>query len=261
MTPPLLNITLSHEELGLLLRLLNLAPIPGLRPTFAATPEQEAFGLAVAARALRARELAQLDADGQFVLHTAVAALIGVVALPERAVVVQHIRTDVTVRDMYAARRGAAVVSYTTPEVGLYQFSALPDLATLIERVLAFCDGDDLPVPPAMPAFVIDDAALRAVRSSADAGDADAAEHGLLQAHAPPASAAALAAALTTPHRLSIIFEITPQGDAAPVVNEITLLGGAAGAWLMLPGATEGSRQLQPITTDALHTLLAERLG
>ncbi len=258
--PALLQLLLTYEELALVLKLVNAATLPGLRQptTEPRTAEQEMQALAYAERSLRARELARLTPEGQFVVNTALLSAVSVCAYADRALLVQHIKPDHTLVEFYGAHKDGAVVTQSQPEPGLYQLAVYQDPAELITQALASSDCLSLGPAPG-EALTIGDDALRQARQCAEQGMvAEAAA--LLAVDNDAASAAAVAAALAGPHALSILSVYERQTDHTARVRELTVLHTPEAAWLMTTLPEQQARRLWPITSAELGDVLMEHM-
>ena len=112
---PPLAVTISREELLAILNVLRSPTIPGLdsEPSGELTPEQEAFAIVVARRALLARGLAQLRADGEFLVQRGLLAAVGACAYAQDSILVLHLARRrpspaASLRQHPRGRRGSA---------------------------------------------------------------------------------------------------------------------------------------------------------
>ncbi len=259
-SPVLLRIILTYEELSLVLKLMNAATLPGLKPpqTEPLTPEQEVQGLLFAERSLRARELARRTADNHLVVHAALLSAVGACAYADQVVIVQHIRANGEVIDLYGSVQDELVVAHTLPEPGLHQLSVLEDIAALATQALAACGCESLQ-PASGGSLTVTDEALRQTQELAQQGALREATARLVGAADAP-FAAALVEALSAPHAVSIFLFLRRQADGTIVPYELSVLHTAATAWLFtqLP-QSEGVRRVAPVTTRGLlDALMAE---
>ncbi len=259
-SPVLLRIILTYEELSLVLKLMNAAALPGLRPPQAEplTPEQEVQGLLFAERSLRARELARRTADNHLVVHAALLSTVGACAYADHVVVAQHIRASGEVIDFYGSAQEELVVAHTLPEPGLHQLAVLEDITALASQALAACDCLSLQ-PGNGASLTVTDEALRQTQDLAQQGALQEAAARLVGAGDAP-SAVALVGALSVPHAVSIFLFLRRQADGTLARHELSVLHTAQAAWLFtqLPHR-EGVRRVVPVTTAALlDALMAE---
>src|SRR4051812_13905336 len=102
------TITVSPEELLVILNTLETQAIPGLVADtwIGLTPEQQDLTLSVAARALEARGLAQVDDAGQLRVHRGLLTAVGVCAYPDRSTVIDHWSADGDAQRFFAHTLG-----------------------------------------------------------------------------------------------------------------------------------------------------------
>ena len=259
-TPALLQLLLTYEELALVLKLVQASTLPGLRPPQSGprTAEEEQQSLMYAERSLRARELARLTPDGQFVVHKALLSAVGVCAYADQALLVQHIKPDHTFVEFCGSQKDGAVVTHAQPEPGLYQLSVLQDPTELVAQALASCDCQNLKAAPGQTLTVADDV-LRQARELAEQGLVNEAT-ALLAANNEAASAASVAEVLAAPHALSILMFLERQPDDSMRAQEITVLHSSQAAWLMTKLPEQDARHLRPITSAELEGILLEHM-
>jgi hypothetical protein len=254
-----LSMLLTYEELSLTLRLVNAATLPGLRApqSVPLTDEQFAQGLVYAERSLRARELARITPDGNFVVHAALLSAVGVCAYADQALIVQHMQPDGTVVELYGSRKDDAVVAYTLPEPGLYQLSVLENSAILANQVLQACDCMNLKTANSSSITVADDI-LKQARELAEQGLVSEAA-ALLRGGNDQTSVETVVDALAAPHSVSIWIVLERQADDTVARHELTVLRTADSAWLMTQ-EDAGLRTLRQTTSEELHNVLMARM-
>lgn len=252
-----LSMLLTYEELSLVLRLIKASTLPGLRApeSVPLTDEQFAQGLVYAERSLRARELARITPDGNFVVHTALLSAVGVCAYADQALIVQHMQPNGTVVELYGSRKDDAVVAYTMAEPGLYQLSVLENSTSLANQVLHACDCMNLTPANISPITVADDV-LKQVRELAERGLVAEAS-ALLKGDNDQTSVEAIVNALAASHSVSIWIVLERQADDTVATSELTVLRTADSAWLMTQeGDVAGLRTLRPTSSDELYNVL-----
>ncbi len=260
-TRQIVEVILSREELALVLALIRADTIPGLGadPLGELTPEQRNLGLIFAERALRARELARLDANGQLLVQNALLNMVGACAFAQTSVLVQHHFPDGRPPAQYFGHiREGILVAHTLPDQALHRLALVPDRTALIEQIISVCQASNLPRMPAVE-MQVERAALAQVREAAAqnqaAGAAILVQHG---AEAEPAQQ--FAQSLAEPHHLAIlqIVQIHPQDQMH--LWDLTLLHTAQAAWLAypLPNPVDGQDvyMLRSISTPELVRLL-----
>lgn len=259
-TPALLQLLLTYEELALVLKLVNASTLPGLRSSQVEprTPEQEMQSLMYAERSLRARELARITPDGQFVVHNALLSAVGVCAYAQEALMLLHIRPDRTLIEFCGSQKDGTVVTYTQPEPGLYQLSVLQDPADLVAQALASCDCQSLPVAQGKT-LTVADITLKQAREFAEHGLVREAA-ALLAADNDATSAATVAELLAAQHALSILMFLRRQPDDTVLTQELTVLHTPQVAWLMTQLPDQATRHLRPISSPELSDVLREHM-
>jgi len=257
-----LTVMLSREELLAVLNVLRAATIPGLdrEPSGGLTPEQEAFALVVARRALLARELAQMRADGEFLLQRALLAAVGACAYAQASILAYHWPwgAQAPLR-LFGHVRGDDVVAHTRPDPVLHRFTVLPSNDALIEHVLAFCQFEAAPPRVAFD-FTVPRQDFADARQFAIAGNATAATALLVQDGVPDAAAVALVATWAAAPRVSVLQTLIQQGNQAVREREFTLVRDDQTAWWVAP--TPGAEAQAPVRVktasgDEIRALLA----
>jgi hypothetical protein len=258
-----INILLSREELLLVLDLLQAETIPGLDadPTLGdLTPEQRNLALTVAERALRARELVQLEADGELVIHKRLLTAVGVCAYSHSAVLVYHwpSQAETPVR-YFGHRRDEDVVAHSVPDSTLHMFSLLASTAQLVEQILAVAQYQEVATDAVE--FNVPAPVLGQARELATGTETDAALAVLTESDVAAVSAQAFVDALAGDPRITIMQLIKQQDQDDPMRQDITLLQNGNTAWLVSqqPGndidmrvKTVAQTELMSLLTDAL---------
>ncbi len=261
-SPVLLRITLTYEELSLVLKLINGAPLAGLRPAQAEplTPEQEVQGLLFAERSLRARELARRTSDDHLVLHAALLSTVAACAYAEHVVVVQHIRTSGEVVELYGSLKEDVVVGHTLPEPGLHQLTVFQDIAALATQALAVCECQSLRPANGDPLMVTAEA-LRQALELAQQGSLQDTVARLVGMPDEP-SASALVEGLNQPHAVSVFLLLRRRTDGTIGRHELTVLHSSEAAWLLsaVP-AHDDVRRITPVSTPELFDVLVTELS
>jgi hypothetical protein len=234
---PPLAVTLSREELLAVLNVLRAPTIPGLdrEPSGELTPEQEAFALVVARRALLARELAQMRADGELLVRRGLLAAVGACAYAQDSILAYTwpAGAQAPLR-LFGHIRGDDVVAHTRPAEVLHRFTMLPSKAALVAHVLAFC-GFDAAAPTAAFDFTVSRQDFADARQYASAGNRVAAIELLVRNGAPEAAAASLVATWAAAPRVSVLQTLTQQGNQAVRTREFTLTHSGQHAWWAAP--------------------------
>lgn len=235
-TRQIVEVILSREELALILTLIRADTIPGLEadPLGELTSEQRNLGLIFAERALRARELARLGANGQLLVQNALLNMVGACAFAQTSVLVQHHFPDQHPPAQYFGHiREGILVAHTLPDQALHRLALVPDRTALIEQIISVCQASNLPRTAAVE-MRVSRAALAQVREAAAQNQAAGAAI-LVQQGAVVESARLFAQALAAPHHLSVIqiIQIHPQDQMH--LWDLTLVHSDQTAWLAYP--------------------------
>ncbi|MFN8468707.1 MAG: hypothetical protein U0X20_24325 [Caldilineaceae bacterium] len=260
--PNLPRVLLSHNELSVILNLLSVASIPGVGadPLGDLTAEQQAYGLMVAERGLRARELAVINDGGRLLVQQAVLELVGSCVLAEGTLVVTTIgATEGSGVQWFGHRLGETFVVHTLPDVVLHQFSQVPDRAALVRLIV---DAAALPDTPDAPSLLLTQPAaiIAAVRELALQSSSAAVET-LLASGADYDAAAAFVAVLANRHAVTIIQSVHRLAAEKAAISTVTLLYNSSDLWLMteLDGDTESAVfLLRPATRTQAEQLIAQ---
>jgi hypothetical protein len=259
------SILLSREELLYVLDLLQAESIPGLDddPLGELTPEQRTLALIWAERALRARELAQVQDDGDVVLHNTLLTAVGVSAYPQSTLFVYHWPAGAEAPTRYFGHvRGEDVVDHSRPEDVLHRFTLLSSKTDLVHQALTVCEYEETPTRPAFE-FTLPGADFARTRELAEAGQTEQARETLVAGGAVPEAAAALARTLSGSPRVSILQSVKQGAGDAVDRRDLTLVATAQATWLIIaPPDPAGAAPLRVRTSTRgeIQTLLAECL-
>jgi hypothetical protein len=255
-----INLLLSREELLFALNLLQAQFIPGLDPDPLGelTPEQRPLVLTVAGRALRARELAQVQENGEWLLHNDLLTTIGGCAYAHSLISVYHWPPTADTPARYFGHiRGNDIVAHTRPEDVLHRFTLLPSKEQLAGQVLAFCGYDNGAAPPTLE-LSLPAAALGQVRELAAAGERAKAEAILADHEVAPDAAKAFVDILAASPKISILQTLKQQAEGAVQKQDLTLLQHDHQAWLI--SASPETMRVKTVTKSELEALLTESL-
>jgi hypothetical protein len=144
--PP--SLTLSHEELILLLKLFGARTIPGLPSNpFPGLPEEQVnLLIASAERNLRARGLLFVSPEGKITVERFVLALLGPCVAPEFSCVALRARKGGQVDLVYFHAAQMMTVEHIVSGPGLHTFAALKDRQAMFNRLVAFVNLDGQPL-------------------------------------------------------------------------------------------------------------------
>jgi len=229
-------VTLSREELLAVLHVLRASTIPGLdrEPSGDLTPEQEAFALVVARRALLARDLAQVRADSEFLVQRRLLDAVGACAYAHDSILVYTWPPGARdPQNLFGHTRGGDVVAHTRPDAVLHRFTLLPSRAELVAQVLAFCKFDPAPTDEVFD-FTVQREDFAAAREAA-VGGSNAAAALLVRGGAPEDAAGDLAADWVASPRVSALQTLTRQADGTADSREFSLVQAGPRAWWVAP--------------------------
>jgi hypothetical protein len=258
-----INVLLSREELIFVLDMLQADSIPGLDadPLGDLDPQQQAMSMVWAGRALRARELGQLNEAGEMVLHRAVLTAVGVCAYSSDAIFIFHWPEAGAEPSRYFGHiRGEDIASHVRPADILHQFSLLPDREHLLAQVFDFSnyehgtETDDLSMTVSNANFV-------RARELSSEGQTEAAADLLVGNGAPMETAVAFVNTLADSPRVSIMQTLKQEGEDTVQKSDFTLVQNGDYTWFVAPAQEDESALLVKTTVkDELETLLAELL-
>jgi hypothetical protein len=232
-----INLLLSREELLLTLRLLQVDSIPGLDndPQGNLTPDGLELALTVAGRALRARELAQVQDDGSLALHNLLMTAVGICAYATQTIFVYHWQEDGDLPLRYFGHmRGDDFAAHTRPDDVLHLFTLLPTKAHMLEQILRLCAWEDRQDKAQKNgAYSLEVTDFGQVRQWAREGEVDTAVTHLTNHQANPEAAEALVSTLSHSPHVSIMQMLKQQADQSVAKQDFTLVQDQDHSWLM----------------------------
>lgn len=260
------NVVLSRDELVLVLGLLNANTLPGLDqdPLGELDAQQVEMSAQVAARGLRARDLARVRAeDGKLLVHVGVLGAVNVCTAPDAALFAYHWSGEETEPlRWFGYRRGPSYVAYRPLEDVLHRFTVLAAGELLIEQALATCQVQSEVQPAADGVVDIKGSDFARLRQLAGAGVGDQALALLAAASVPPRPALALVKTLTARPQVSILQLFTRMQDGATRQQDFTLLQSGSALWLMTPVAENAERvHIQSVARAQVDDLLLHGIG
>lgn len=255
------RVLLSRDELLVILRLLSAVALPGLGPDPLGelTVEQQALGLIVAERSLRARELATLDEQGALLIQRGVLELVGSCALAPGTLVVTHVGAlQNRAVQWFGHHLDAIFVAHLLPDIVLHQFTQAANRAALVALAGDLAAWPDCPAAP-LPPLVLPADVIVAAREQAPQ-NGDAVRSRLIAANADPASATALTEILAGPHGVTVVQALHRRNADITAVTSITVLSHSAGLWVMteLETGDPGQHRLQPVTRAEAEALISQ---
>ena len=258
-----INVLLSREELIFVLDLLQADSIPGLDadPLGDLTVQQRAMAMVWAGRALRARELGQLNEAGELILHQALLTAVGVCAYSSQAVFIFHWpEAGADPSRFFGHIRGADIASHTRPVDVLHQFTLLPSREQLLAQVLDFCGYED-GSESADLTMTVNNAVFVRARELASDGQTQAAVDLLTTDAAPVETAVAFADTLADSPRVSILQTLKQDGEDTVQKSDFTIVQNDKYAWFIASAQDDEAALLVKTTNkNELETLLAELL-
>lgn len=134
------SLTLSHEEVVLLLRLLEAPTMPGVgeNPLAGLTPEQSQLLLSSAERSLKARQIITVNADNSINVERFALALVGPCVMPELSVIATRTLKNHPPEPLFFHMAQHMVVEHAISGPGLHTFAALLDRQVLLECLVEF---------------------------------------------------------------------------------------------------------------------------
>lgn len=252
------EILLSREELLYVLTVLDSPFLPGLDadPNGDLSQEQQDLALAIAERALRARQLVRIEPDGTVQLQRQLLAMVGTCAYAVRTIFVYHWPSgSETPTRTFCHVRGENAVVHTRPDDVIHRFVLLASADHLVDEVLAACAYANRPVTTPQQGAVATHAFAQA-RQLADAGDPTQAAEVLAQGGGGEL-AVPLAETLGHTPQVAIMQMVRQQGQTVEK-RDLTLLQNGKAAWLI--EATEDTEEahltVKTAVDDELRTLI-----
>lgn len=253
---------LAREEVLAILQLIGVAAVLGLgdEPIPDLTPEQRAYGLIVAERALRARGLAKIDDEGRLLVQADVLRLVGTCAFPAQSLVVTRIIAPDGLAEQLIVHQGDGLwVLHRQPEPALHAFQAASGWPEVWATIGAFCQWPD-PADGAAGTLSVATDALERVRELASTGRAAEARAALPAPENGLALAEALVAMLAQPHLVVVVQHVKATSGDAVAVRSLTTLHRDGALLVAVETApaddgAAGTTVVQPVTVGALERL------
>ena len=262
--PEPVSITLSEEELLVVLNTLEVASIPGLEASAwrALSPEQQDLALSVAQRALEARGLAEVDDDGRLLIHRALLNAVGVCAYPHRTTLIEHWPFGSGSSVLYSHIRDEDSVVHTVDR-GLHSFTLFASEAALVEYLVSACEWKSDAGTPPLELTVPRADFTRVCDASADGSEDEALR--LLGAGANGASKAgsALVHSLASAPRVSIVQLVEANPASAQGAEQtFTLIDGGERGWVISPTtlATDAPLKVRTVSRSEVGSALLRGL-
>ncbi|MCI0732052.1 MAG: hypothetical protein L0332_35750 [Chloroflexi bacterium] len=253
-----LTVSLSQEELFVILRYLEVPYLMGLNNAVWQGIEEDVAGLilSVAERALIARNFLVMNTvQKRFELVPPILALVGACAKPDYSLIMTLNRPRKPSEGLFFHLAGQIVVSHTIPITGIHQFIALPDKKAVARAVLSNFSLGTETVPEGKMSRITQ-ALLVQARDAAVAGGVAGALAILAQVDLDPETRQALAITLATVKVNATLAYMDHQNDGEPAADGFTILEGENGFWRLKlvegSSAEEELVSLQPLPGDEL---------
>lgn len=231
-----INVLISREELLLVLDLLKTEAIWGLDndPLGKLDEAQRQWAVIWASRALRARQLAQLNEAGELMVHDGLLTAVGTCAYADKAISVLHWQAGTEVPSRYFGHiRGEDIVAHTRPDDVLHLFTLLPSKEELLSQILDFCEYTD--VPPADFEMRVATENFVQVRELADDRKKEEAVKLLVDNGVKRETAIAFISTLTNSPRISILQTLKQDGSNTLQKNNFTIIQNDVYIWFIVP--------------------------
>lgn len=265
---PVTSLVLSREEVLAVLHLIGLSTIPGLgeEPIANLTAEQQAFGLIVAERALRARGLAVINEEGRLLVQSTVLQLVAACAFPAQSLYVTRIAAPGGVAtQLIAHQREGLWAIHDRPESVLHAFQAAERWSVVWDVIRSFC-GWPNQRPNADGVLTVVNQTLATSRELATSGRVDEARLALLATGNRPDAVERMIDLLAHAHTVSVVQHVKPSSPDAVAIQSVTTLH--RGDMLLVavePADGEahpgGTTVIQPASIDDLERLLNDLVG
>lgn len=255
------DFLLARDELLFVLSLLSVATLPGLEddPAGAMTPEQQAVAQRVAGRGLRARQLASVRDDGEFVLHNNLLAAVGACAFSQQAIFVNHWALNQTLPTPFFAHIGEnSIVVHTRPADVLHLLSLLPSSSDLLQQILSACEYTDTPTGNTYE-LTLPSALLAQVREMAEAGAKSDAVNLLATNGNSVEGALAVVDTLATQY-LASSLQLAKQKDGQTEHQDLLLLQDNQNSWLITSSDVD-TVTIRTVTQANIQELLLKWLA
>lgn len=251
-----LSLVLSQEELFLILRLMNLQEMVGFRFTVAKGSEQHDWALIHAEHSLRARDLAQIDSQGNLEIRQAVMMLVATCAFAQRTIVLSQFEMpDGQPFQVFAHASQGEYVLHQIPEPPLHRFTAYPEKGGLVTSLLDHSGCKTL-VQIDLPQFELSRDLLADTREKIEHGELEQALSLLEQAGLSSIIAQTLCDTLKGTHQISVFHNFYRLQDGNLIERSISILHSSDTAWLVVD-TEEGQKQIfYPISSDNLAQAL-----
>lgn len=227
-----LSVILSREELSFLLFLVKANFIPGMDsdPAGEPTPEQQKRSLAEAERALRARDLAKVDENGDVAVREKLLLMAGVCAYSELTITLHQFPSQRQPRRVFWHIQSGVIVMHTRPEPPLHGLEFLLGRDGLHNNILQACQMINQPAL-SLPAINATNALVKTVREAAPQNVKQAVRL-LVEQDVAEQSAQEICGVLSSEYIVSALHLAANQ-NGNTIRQSMTLLTGTSSSWLM----------------------------
>lgn len=225
------SVQVSREELVYLLALLKTDFILGLDPDPMGemTKEQMKIGLIYSERALRARNLAAIDAEGNLQINSALFALIETCAYPEFSLALHKFSPNKGAQQAFWHKREGLLVRHTKPSVPLHLFDFVVE-DEFINDVVSICDIAIFSENGYSPIEISNESLAKIKDGELNKETVIAL---LIDTGADESSAKELGTLLTSEHDVVALHAIFEKDDNKLEKHKLTLLANETSAWVV----------------------------
>jgi hypothetical protein len=254
-----LSFVLSHEEILLILHLLEAPALPGLDvEALAGMPREErAQRLSTAERSLKARGFVSVLNDGTVELDPVVVSLVCACTVPNCSfLATTQTSQSSQVRYYHRHRESNTLVEQAFPELGFHEFSSLPTSNSVAERMEAFLGLHHQPSPLGSPFEIPEDTLTRA-RDIARRSSLEATAEYLRTCGLSEETAHQFALATVNPVRNGSVVRVDyvdQQDRNETKVSGFATLEGPDGIWMLAPVPKDESGKVRAAPASAETT-------
>lgn len=234
---PIPSITLTHEEVQLILSLLKAPPLLGMMadPAQGSSEELVRYRLLYAGRSLRARGVARMvteDGEQRLKVREELLYLVATASQPKTSIIFTHVPQGEEQGEMiFGHLNGERIVRRHSPEPALHHFEQLADIDHLVEDFIGVAGLPEVTLIQ-HNGFHIESSRLNEVRRLIrDGADIDAAVTSIAELTSPEI-AAAFVKTLSGRYTYSQMQIIRTLSGKQQIVQPLTLIAQNGSAWL-----------------------------
>ncbi len=254
-----MTFTLSRHELLVILDTLNADTIPGLEedPLGPLDEAQERLARTIAQRALVARGYLRWGDNEPVLLRWVGDAVATCIRAPEMLMIYHRPPAAAPIQYYVHIIDGRAVVHIPSQQV-LHFFSIQPSRNDLLDRI-----DDIVNIPADLPGgqtkYILPEATFIQAREQAQAGQLQAAQQTLEQAHLPSNRAAAFLATLTRNPALTVFQHLKAISADETQKADFTVIRDDQSAWLLT--LQQEQMELRPVNRSDFREFMMQVLG